>query len=112
VLTIEDWFCCLHPRERTVLRSTAEALVLTLFLGFPKDIWDSFWFAAPDNGLAVRESFLLSYGLQIVTILVDDVEIEGIAPAPGFLSLWVEWSLFVVTPGAACLGGCEQSSFP
>lgn len=112
ILTIVDWFCCLHPRERTVLRETALALPVTLFLGVPKDIWDVFWVGAPDNGAAIRDSFLSVYGLEIVTIMEDEVEVQVVRPSAGYLGYWIEWSLFVVTPGAACLAGCEQSTFP
>lgn len=112
MLTIADWFCCLNPRERTVLRQTALALPVTLFLGVPKDIWDVFWVGAADNGDAVRASFLVSYGLEIVTIVEDDVEVSVVRPSAGYLGYWVDWSVYMVTPSAACLAGCEQSTFP
>jgi len=109
---IEWWFCCLHPRERGVLRSTAEALVLTLFLGVPEDVWQAFWVVYEDNGEEVRQAFLRIYGLEIVSITVDEELVSVVRPASGFLALWVSYSLYILTPGAACLAGCEQSTVP
>jgi hypothetical protein len=95
-----------------VLRQTALALPLTLWLGVPTSIYDVFWFGAPDNGAPAREVFLNVYGLEIVTIVVEMEDTEVVRPKSGYLDLWVSWSLFVLTPGAACLAGCEQSTFP
>jgi len=41
-----------------------------------------------------------------------EVEIEVVRPASGYLGFWVSWSLYVVTPSAACLDGCGQSTIP
>lgn len=106
------FFCCLHPRERGVLRSTAEALVLTLFLGVPEDLWRAFWLVYEDNGEEVIQAFLRIYGLEIVTIGEPEEPVSVVRPASGFLATWVEYSLFILTPGAACSDGCGQSSFP
>jgi len=94
------------------VRQTALDLPLTLFVGIPVDLWFTLCAASGLGGGRMREAFLDIYHLGIVTIMEGEDEIEVVAPADGFLSLWVDWSLFVVTPSAACLGGCEQSSFP
>jgi len=109
---IEWWWCCLHPRERGVLRSTLEALLLTLWVGVPVDLWEAFWVVYEDNASNVREAFLSIYGLEIVTITVDEEELSVVRPAAGWLGYYVLWSTFILTPAAACIAGCEQSSFP
>lgn len=86
--------------------------MLTLFVGMPRELWDILWLVYPDSGEAVREAFLVIYQLEIATIVVDEVEVEVVRPVDGGLSLWVSWSLFVVTPAAACLAGCGQSRVP
>lgn len=105
------YFCCLNPRERTVLRSTALALPLTLFLGVPRDLWDTFWLGLPNVTPEVKLAFLSVYGLEIVTIVEDGVDVEVVRPAAGQLVYWTEAGVFVFTPEAACLSGCEQSSY-
>lgn len=109
---IEWFYCCLNGRERTIIRQTCEGLVLTLFLGVPLAVWQAFWLVTPDHGQAVQEAFLRIYGLETATVEGDDGEMEVVRPADGFLALWVSWSLFVVTPSAACLEGCGQSRVP
>lgn len=109
MLPVDYYFCCLNPTERGVLRSTAEALLLTLFLGVPYDLWDAFWFGAPASGEVRRLSFLSIYGLEIVTIDVDLVPTEVVRPQVSYLPYWVEVSVYILTPAAACLSGCEQS---
>lgn len=106
------YYCCLNPTERGVLRSTAEALLLTLFVGVPLDVWDSFWFGAPDAGQARRDAFLWIYHLEIVTIEEGDPPEEVTLVRPTVLMFWVDASVFVFTPAAACLAGCEQSKLP
>lgn len=89
----------------------AEALPLTLYLGVPVDLWDAFWVLTVDSGQAVRDAFLVLYGLEIGTIVEDELEIEVVRPTSGWLPFWVTASLFILTPDAACLSGCEQSRF-
>lgn len=103
------YFCCLHPRERGVLRSTAEALVLTLFLGVPLDVWEAFWLVYEDNGEAVRDAFVAIYGLEIATIEAGEPPVPVDVVRPHDLPFWVDASLFILTPDAACLSGCQQS---
>jgi hypothetical protein len=106
------WFCCLNPREREVLRLTAEGLVLTLFVGVPVAVWDLFWITYAGNGAAVREAFLSIYKLEIVTIVVEEVPVDVVVPVGGYLADWVSWSLYVATPAAVCGDGCQQSRVP
>lgn len=92
-----------------MFRATCIGLVETLFVGIPKPIWDALWLASffPTEGMP--ENFLRIYHLEIVTIGVGDDAYEAVAPQDGYLSLWVDNSLFIVTPGAACIGGCPLS---
>jgi len=95
-----------------VLRSMALALPETLFLGVPVELWLGMWTATGDAAAAYRSAFLSIYGLEIVTIGESPDEYEAVAPCDGYLAYWVSWSLFVVTSGAACLTGCQQSTVP
>lgn len=95
-----------------MLRSTAEALVLTLFIGVPLDVWGAFWLVYEDNGEAVRDAFLAIYGLEIATIDTGEPPTPLDVVRPNDLPFWVDASLFILTPAAACLSGCEQSTVP
>lgn len=109
---IERWFCCLNPRERSVLRASIEGLLLTLWIGIPSDLWEAFWFGEPQSGAAVRSAFLSIYGLEIVTIVPTEGEPAVEVVRPVDLVQWVSWSLFLLTPAAACLSGCQLSRNP
>lgn len=111
MLTLEDWYCCLNPRERNVLRLTIEGLVLTLGVGIPLSVWSDFWLGTVQSPEAVRAAFLVIYDLEIVTIEVDLEEIAVVRAISGGGFDYVGWSLFLVSPGAACLTGCQQSTF-
>jgi len=109
---ISWWYCCLNVAERTVVLNTCEGFVLTLFTGIPLPVWDAFWLATDHNTADYKSVFRSLYHLDVVSTEVDGEPVEVIAPRDGFLPLWVGWSLFVVTPSAACLEGCGQSSIP
>lgn len=106
------FFCCLNPLERQVLRATAEALPLTLFLGVPLDLWDTFWLLSPSATDDRKAAFLVTYSLEIATIDEGGGEAELTVVRPLDLPFWVDAALYVFTPGAACLGGCQQSKPP
>lgn len=105
-----SWFCCLTATERAVLRSTALALPLTLFVGIPRDVWDVFWLPLILQPEYRREVFIEVYLLEIVSIVVEGVDVEIVRPTN--LPVWVEYSLQVLTPSGACLDGCAQTIFP
>lgn len=109
---LEWFFCCLNPLERQVLRATAEALPLTLFLGVPIDVWNTFWLLSPDSTEDRKAAFLVVYMLEIATIDEGGGEEELTVVRPLDLPFWVDASLFVFTPAAACLSGCQQSKPP
>lgn len=109
---IEEWWCCLSPTERTVLRGMAEALPLTLFLGVPVDVWDALWFGAPGVNEDRRMQALHNYLLEIATISEDGGETEIDVVRPVDLPFWVETSLWILQPAAACLDGCSWFVFP
>lgn len=105
------WFCCLNPREREVLRLTIEGLALTLYVGVPVAVWDTFWFGFSDSGESVREAFLWVYLLHIGTIMVDEVPVDVVQADTEALALYVSWALWLLEPAASCPDGCEQSKF-
>lgn len=109
---IDWWYCCLNVRERTIVRQTCEGLVLTLFSGVPVPIWDVLWLGTGYTDARYKEAFRTIYGLEIATIDGDGGPIEVVRPIDGMLPSWVLWSLYVVTPSAACLEGCGQSTVP
>jgi len=106
------WYCCLNTAEKTVMRQTCEGLALTLFEGVPLPVWDALWLATDHNSDDFKLAFLALYHLRIGTMDVDDEAIAAVVVVGGFTALWVGWSLFMVTPAAACLAGCEQSRLP
>jgi len=105
------WYCCLNLREQAVLRATIIGLADTLYVGIPKPLWDAFWFPFVFVETAYQPAFLSIYKLEIVTIVVDLEEIAVVRPIAGHLPDYISWSLFLITPAAACLDGCGQSSF-
>lgn len=109
---LPSWYCCLNPLERGVLRSTAEALLLTLFVGVPKDLWDTFWFASLYSGEARRLAFLEIYDLEIVTIIDVDTQEDLVVVRPTNFAFWDDASIFVLFSAAACSGGCGYVRFP
>lgn len=109
---ISWWYCCLNVAERTIIRNTAEGLVLTLFQGIPLPVWDAFWLATDHNSDEFKEAFRAIYHLSIGTMESDGEAVAAVVIADGYLGLWVGWSLFVASPSAACPSGCEQSRVP
>lgn len=105
------WFCCLNPTERGVLRSTAEALLLTLFVGVPKDLWDTFWFASLYSGQDRRDAFIEIYALEIVTIIDVETDEELLVVRPTDFAFWSDASLFTIGAGSDCGGGCSYTFF-
>lgn len=106
------WWCCLNPRERSVLHSTIEALSLTVWVGIPVSLWDSFWLIQTGVSPRVKEAFRYTYKLEIVTIVLEGEEVAVIRPVGGYLLDWASWLAFILTPDAACVGGCGQSQLP
>lgn len=111
-MTIDDWICCLNERERWVLRDTALLLAAELFIGVPVLVWDAYWATFPSSGVRVREAFREIYRLEIATIPINDEDTAVVRPAAGYLPLWVDWSLYMVTFDPTCASGCGQSELP
>jgi len=112
MVEVPSWFCCLNPTERTVVRDMAIALPLTLFIGVPKAVWDAMWFGASGVNQDRIDSALSSYLLEIVTIPDEETEIDVVVVRPTDLPFWVEASLWILLPAAACLDGCSWFVFP
>lgn len=94
------------------MRNTSEGLLLTLFLGIPSDVWYAFWLVTAHASDVYVNAFLALYHLEIVTIAGDPDPIEVVRPSEDYLFWWVEMSVFILTPSAACLDGCPQSTLP
>lgn len=108
----EWWYCCLDTPEKTVLRQTAEGLALTLYLGVPLAVWNAFWTVTTHNTAAYREVFRSLYHLEIGTMEVDDLSVEAVVVVEGFEAWWISVTVFLLTPGGACLEGCGQTQLP
>lgn len=109
---ISWWLCCLNSGERSVLRSTVEALALTLWVGIPFDLWDAFWTGVPYSGDARRIAFLHIYRLETIEVVDVETDLEVLLVRPLDAVLYAEWVVYLLTPDAACLSGCEQSQMP
>lgn len=109
---IDWWFCCIHPRERSVLRSTILGIAETLNVGIPVSLWDVFWIGIYGYGDAMKSAFISIYRLEIVTIEVDPElpPIDVVRARDGLM--YAAWLVFLLTPPAACLEGCQQSRLP
>lgn len=106
------WYCCLHPREQGVLRGCIICLADTLFVGCPVPVFDAFWLPYSQVNNEVKAAFLSTYKLEIVTITVDDSDLSVVRPRSGYTVDWISWAVFILSPGAACIGGCQQSRVP
>lgn len=94
------------------MRQTAEGLALTLYLGIPLAVWDVFWVVTTHNTAGYRETFRVLYHLDIGTMVVEGSEVEAVVVSDGFTGWWLGVTLFLLTPGGACLGGCQQTQLP
>lgn len=108
----EFWFCCISDPHRSVFRVVAEAMLLTLGMGLPPEIWGAAWIASGRDTELDRASFMSVYHLTTGTVIIDGSPFEWIVPVSGFEALWISYGAFLLTPSAACLSGCEQSQRP
>jgi len=94
------------------VREMGIALPLTLFLGVPVAVWDAMWFGAPGVNQDRIDTALVTYQLEIATIIDTETEEEIDVVRPTNLPFWVEVSLWVLEPASACLDGCSWFVFP
>lgn len=106
------WYCCLNPREQGVLRGTIMGIAETLNVGIPKIVWDFFWLPYGGDSEAVRLAFLATYRLEIVTIPLGEPPIDETVVRALYPLDYASWFLFLLSPEAACIGGCQQSRVP
>jgi len=106
---ISWWFCCLNDAEKGVILATEDGFLATLFQGIPVAVWNAFWLPWPYTGEARRVAFRVIFGLEIATIDSDGVPLDVVRPASGMIGQWLEWELYLETPAAACVDGCQQS---
>jgi len=94
------------------MRGMAEALLLTLYLGVPVEIWDALWLVSGRGGDRYKDAFLALYHLEHGSMIVDDLPIDAIVIVDGYGEWWLGIVLWLLDPGAACLDGCPQSQRP
>lgn len=94
------------------MRQTAEGLALTLYVGVPLTLWDIFWLGTTHNSARYREIFRSLYHLEIGTMDVSGDIVDAIVVVSGFEWWWIQMTAFLLTPGGACLDGCQQSQLP
>lgn len=107
---ISSFYCCLNIRERTIILNTCEGLALTLMVGIPVPVWDAFWVATGYLAPIYKELFRACYRLETASVEIDGTPTDVVRPVGAFVSWWASAILFVVTPSAACLDGCSQST--
>jgi len=93
------------------MRATAIGLAETLFVGIPSPLWFFLWEGTLHTDSVYKQAFLDLYHLEIVTIEGTEGLYEAVSPRDGYLAWWVSMSLFILTPDAACLVGCQQTKF-
>lgn len=105
---IPAWFCCIPAAERSILRSCAQAFVLSVGLGIPCLVYDSFWLTVLCSRDARKTAFLSIYGLTPGEVVIPP------SPEPICVytfedsAFWIALAAFILTPSAACLDGCDQ----
>jgi len=110
-MEFEPWFCCLHGRERQVLRALSVAYAELFYDSIPLSLYNAIWFATGDFAAAYREAFIEIYGLEIVTI-EEDPPLYNVAIRDLFsFGFWFELEMFLLTPPAACLDGCTYPRY-
>jgi len=108
VYRIGEWFCCLTSEERAILRSCAEAFVLTVGVGIPCDVYSAFWVLVLSSREARKAAFAEIFGLTQVELEVGD-PIETVCLWTfDDSAFWIALTAFILTPEGACLAGCER----
>lgn len=86
--------------------------MLTLYLGVPLAVWDALWLATTHNTAEYKSVFRTLYHLEIGTMVVDGSDVDAVVVVDGFTAWWLSISVFLLTPSAACLDGCQQTQLP
>lgn len=106
------WWCCLDAPERTMLTVTAEGFLLTLYLGFPLDLWLATWAVTGADTEERRDAFLRLYHAEIGTMPLEELTVDAVVPSEGYEGWWVELVLWLLDPLSTCTAGCPQSQRP
>jgi len=106
------WWCCIGAAEASVLRLTLEAYAITLGVGVPYELWLARWTLTDHNTAPFRDAWLGLYRAEIVTIEEGGVPVQVVTAQAGAALDWFVWAGFLLTPEAACEGGCTQSRRP
>lgn len=91
------------------MRQLALLMPGTLFLGVPVSVWDAIRIGAGLTDEEMTLAFYYIYWLEIATIEEGEPPSPIDVVRPTNLPLWVDWSLYVLTPASLCPDGCEQS---
>jgi hypothetical protein len=75
-------------------------------------VWDAFWIATGFTAFIYKVSFRKVFGLETGTVEIDGEPTEVVRPIDARSADWVLWCVFILTPSAACLDGCGQSTIP
>lgn len=94
------------------MRATSIGLAETLNVGIPTPLWYALWEGTDHTDRVYKDGFRRLYHLEIVTIEGEDGSVEVVRSVDGDLAFWGEVGLFILTPGGACLDGCQQSRLP
>lgn len=108
---ISVWYCCLNPDERGCLQFCSDAFISTLSVGFPRALYDAYWLTVAQSRQARANAFAHIYKLRFGEFVPnpETPPVEWVFFDD--LPLWVEMSLFVVSPASLCLGGCQLPSY-
>lgn len=105
---IDEWFCCLNPVERGVLRQCLTSFEVTLGIFMPCVVFDALWLITPLSREARKAAFLEIFGMtetEMVIVPDDPAECVYTFDTPAF---WIELAIYTLTPAGACLDGCTR----
>lgn len=105
---IEQWFCCLNPVERGVLRQCVTSFEVTLGSFMPCVLYDPLWLITDLSREARKEAFPVIFGMtktEMVIVPDEPAECVYTFDNPAF---WIELAIYTLTPSGACLEGCQR----
>ncbi len=109
---IGDFFCCLNPVEREVMRTTALAFSLTGFTFVQCDVFDVSWLLALKSRDARIAAFMALYSLERTEIELEGINTPVCVLTTSDTAFWASVALYVLTPSGSCGQGCGHKPFP
>lgn len=100
MLPLVPFYCCLNSRERSVMQQMGTWFGATGGTRVPISNWRAFWGITGSAFAAYSSLFAANYRLNVVP--------TGSGAGVYFLDpiMWGQVAVFVLTPAAACVGGC------